>query len=48
MCAVVAFGGLIEIAQQAMNMGRGGSSGDWLADCVGAILALMLLHRLTD
>lgn len=48
LCAVVAFGGLIEIAQQAMAIGRGGSSGDWAADGVGALLALILLHKLSD
>ena len=48
MCAVVAFGGLIEIAQQAMAIGRGGSSGDWIADGVGSLLALILLHKMSE
>ncbi len=48
LCAVVAFGGLIEIAQQVMALGRGGSSGDLAADGVGALLALVLLHKFSD
>lgn len=42
--AVIAFGGVIEMLQQVMGMGRGGSVADWLADWSGAVLALMLLR----
>lgn len=41
--AVVTFGAAIEIAQQAMDMGRAGSPGDWAADAAGALLALALI-----
>lgn len=41
--AVAVLGGVIEIVQQAMAMGRGGSAGDWLADCGGILLAMLLM-----
>lgn len=41
--AVALFGGFIELAQQAMNMGRGGSVADWLADIGGVIAAVALI-----
>lgn len=40
--AVTAFGGIIELTQTAMGMGRGGSWGDLAADAVGAIAASVI------
>lgn len=37
---VILFGGLIEVLQDLMAMGRGGDILDFLADAVGVILAL--------
>lgn len=42
MLPVAMFGGLIEILQQAMNMGRGGDIIDFAADCIGILLAAIL------
>lgn len=39
---VVVFGGAIEIAQDLMNMGRGGDILDFIADCVGACFGTWL------
>ncbi len=43
----IVFGGAIEIAQGAMNMGRGEDFYDFLADVTGAVLAgvIMLIFR---
>lgn len=38
--AVCLFGGVIEIIQQAMAMGRGGDCYDWIADIAGTLLAV--------
>ena len=43
---VVAIGGLIELLQQAMAMGRGGSWGDLAADLAGTLAALLLTRLL--
>lgn len=45
--AIIIFGGLIEYIQQAMQMGRGGSVLDFMADIVGVIAAaaLMLYYK---
>lgn len=43
--AVAAFGGAIELAQMAMDMGRGASWGDFAADCAGASIAALLSLR---
>lgn len=40
---VIAIGGAIEVAQQSMGLGRGGSLGDWLADTGGMLLAVALM-----
>lgn len=45
--AVSLFGGAIEIAQQAMAMGRGGSLGDWCADIAGTLLAAALMQKIS-
>ena len=37
---VTLFGGVIEIAQQAMALGRGGDLFDWIADIAGTLLAV--------
>lgn len=37
------FGGVIELLQDAMNMGRGGDWADFASDCVGSLLAIFLL-----
>lgn len=42
---VIAFGGLIEILQQAMNMGRGGDLLDFAADTAGVLLVRLILPR---
>lgn len=42
MLPVAAFGGAIEILQQAMAMGRGGDMFDFAADCVGIVVAAVL------
>ncbi len=39
MLAVILFGGVIELLQDAMGMGRGGSWLDLAADSVGALIA---------
>ena len=39
--AVAAFGGVIEVLQQTMAIGRGGDALDLAADCVGVILAVV-------
>ncbi|MCM1310560.1 MAG: VanZ family protein [Bacteroides sp.] len=39
---VAAFGGIIELLQQAMHMGRGGDVYDFAADCCGMVLAIWL------
>lgn len=44
--AVTLVGGLIELAQQGMHMGRGGSLADLAADFIGALLALLLSRSL--
>jgi len=44
---VVVLGGLIEILQQAMEMGRGGDIADFAADLAGTILALLLMKFIT-
>lgn len=41
--AVGLFGGLIELLQNAMHMGRGGDVGDFAADFAGALTALLFL-----
>lgn len=41
--AVGLFGGLIELVQDAMHMGRGGDWADFAADLAGALLALLFL-----
>ena len=38
--AVTAFGGLIEVAQEAMQLGRHAEWADWLADFIGRALSL--------
>lgn len=45
---VAAFGGLVELAQQFMGMGRGGDVIDFAADCLGIILALLLTRCLKN
>lgn len=40
--SVAAFGGLIEVLQQAMHMGRGGDVYDFAADSCGIIAAIFL------
>lgn len=40
--AVIVFGGLIEIAQQSMGMGRGGDWLDFAADIAGVILSFII------
>jgi VanZ family protein len=40
--AVMAFGGAIELAQAAMQMGRGAEWADFAADCTGAVVAAMI------
>lgn len=37
------FGGLIELLQNAMHLGRGGDWADFAADCAGSLLAIILL-----
>lgn len=37
------FGGVIELLQDAMNMGRGGDWADFAADCAGSLLAIFFL-----
>lgn len=41
--SVAAFGALIEILQQSMGMGRGGSLGDFAADVTGVALTVLTL-----
>ena len=41
-CTGILFGGMIEIAQLYMNLGRGGDFYDFIADSVGAILFAFL------
>lgn len=41
--AVAAFGAAIELAQQAMDLGRTGSAADLIADLIGALLPTLLL-----
>ncbi len=41
--AVGLFGGLIELIQDAMHMGRGGDWADFAADLAGALLSLLFL-----
>ena len=43
LAAAVAFGGLIEVLQYAMHLGRHADWTDLLSDTIGAILALLLL-----
>lgn len=43
---VIATGGLVELLQQAMAMGRGGSWGDFAADIAGTLAALLLTRLL--
>lgn len=38
---VAAFGGIIELLQQVMGMGRGGDMFDFIADCAGILLAAL-------
>lgn len=38
--AVIVFGGVVELLQDAMKMGRGGDWFDWIADAVGVVVAL--------
>ena len=40
--ASIAFGGAIELLQGAMHMGRGADWLDWLADAVGAAVAVVV------
>lgn len=40
---VIALGGLIELLQQAMKLGRGGDIADFVADFAGIVLALFLM-----
>jgi VanZ family protein len=40
--AVMAFGGVIELAQGAMQMGRGADWVDFAADCAGAVVAAVI------
>lgn len=39
----VAFGGLIELAQQWMGMGRGCELADWIADTAGVIVVCVVI-----
>lgn len=43
---VTTLGGGIEILQQAMAMGRGGSYADFFADIIGIILAYLLMRNI--
>lgn len=43
---VIAFGGAIELAQEAMGMGRGASLGDFAADSAGTLLAALTANSL--
>lgn len=43
---VALFGGAIEIAQDAMNLGRGGDLLDWLADMAGAVVFALAVNPL--
>lgn len=45
---VAAFGGIIEVIQQAMAMGRGGDFLDFAADCAGIIIAALVAKYMTD
>lgn len=40
------FGGAIEIAQQQMNMGRGGDIYDFLADIAGCVIAALIARHI--
>ncbi len=42
---VVLLGGAIELFQQGMNLGRGGSAGDWIADICGTLIIAILMLR---
>lgn len=44
--AATAAGGLIEIAQQQMALGRGGDPLDFLADAIGAALGAFIAFRI--
>lgn len=48
-CAVAAasvLGGVVELLQQGMGMGRSGDIADWVADIAGAVVMPLLLWRL--
>jgi uncharacterized membrane protein HdeD (DUF308 family) len=42
---VSAFGGIIELAQEAMACGRGCDVWDFVADIIGAVIGLLLVKR---
>lgn len=43
---IIFFGGMTEVLQQIMAMGRGGDVYDWLADVAGVVFALLLCRFL--
>ncbi len=44
---VISIGGLIEILQQAMALGRGGSPADFIADVAGVAITYLLMRHLS-
>lgn len=44
--STIAFGGAIEVAQYLMAMGRGAEWTDFLADCIGALVAYWTAPRI--
>lgn len=42
---VILFGGAIELAQRAMELGRGADWADWAADSIGAVAAALITWR---
>lgn len=44
--AAIAFGGVIEVAQQAMALGRGGDIADFAADAAGAAAGILASRRI--
>ncbi len=41
-CCVGLFGGVIEVLQWLMGLGRGMELGDFIADCLGAVVAVII------
>lgn len=44
---VTCFGAIIEVAQQAMGLGRGGDVVDLAADAVGTVTALFMIQKIS-